>query len=96
MTLSQKTRTDILVVGLVVGFILIFSCPSLLRPNVFFVPMLVKTALVCSLSFIFNYRVLLPKFLFRGKYVAYLVSVMLFMTVMLLLMTGTACMERVQ
>ncbi len=68
------------------GFVLIFSCPSLLRPNIIFLPFLIKTALVCSLTFTLNYKVLLPRFLFRGKYLAYMISVFGTMLGVLLLM----------
>lgn len=84
---SPKTRRVLLELTIVVGFAVIFASPSLIKDNVLFVPMLAKMLLVCAAAFAVNVHLLMPRYLFGGRYVGYVVAVMVLMVLTLLVMS---------
>ncbi|MBQ3634628.1 MAG: sensor histidine kinase [Bacteroidales bacterium] len=68
---SQTEKRRIVETAIIVGFAILFACPSLLRPDALFFPSLIKTLLVCVVAYFLNSKFLLPRFLFRNQYVGY-------------------------
>ncbi len=83
---SKSVRRTWLEVAIVVGFALIFAAPSLLKEGAVFIPLLVKTSLVCAAAFGVNVHFLMPRYMFRSRYVAYAVGILALMALTLLVM----------
>ncbi len=86
MSFSADTKQRLVQVIIFVGFVVIFASPMLLRPTVHFLPVVVKTAIVCGISFGINALWLLPRYLFRGRYGAYILGALLTIVCVLSLM----------
>ena len=71
---------------LVVVFVFVLATPQLIKGDIRLLPFLFKTLLVCISSFYVNLHLLLPRYLFRGKYLFYAIGVLVFMLVALLIM----------
>ncbi len=84
---STRTRRAFLELAIVVGFAIIFASPSLIKADVLFVPMLAKMTLVCAAAFAVNVHLLMPRYLFGGRYAGYVVAVMALMVLTLLVMS---------
>lgn len=70
---SWPSRRQLLLEALlVVFFVFALSTPTLIKTDVPVAPLLIKTLIVCSLSFFVNLHLLMPKVLFEGRYKAYI------------------------
>ncbi len=69
-----------------IAFAFIFPCEVLFQPETIVLPLLVKSAITCSIIFYANVYFLLPRFLFKAQYSRYFVGVIITVTIVLIIL----------
>ena len=83
---SRVAKQSLVHLAIWLGFSMLYIGPHFLRPDVVALPMTVKSLMICASVFYANTLWLMPRMLFRRKYVQYVVGVVGLIVVMMLVL----------